>query len=146
MTAFEIVPEKMDESYSLANYDAIELACSEYIARKTLTDEIGSRDEYRFAKECRADCSKLSKEIAKKRLDINDILLGEYNARLKKLEGMLKDNAESLKGKIERYEETEFGKEPKQKIITLEVKGYDQASIDQVAKLAESLGLTAKAK
>lgn len=141
--SFPIVPEKMDERYSLANYDALENACKSFISRKSVA-EISSRDEYRFAKDCRSECSRLAKDIAKKRIDINDILLGEYNSKLKGLEAMLKANADDLKEKIESYEETEFGKEPRKKIISIEVKGYDQASIDKVEQFAQSLGLTIK--
>lgn len=143
---FEIVPERMDERYSLANYDAIEGACKAYIARKSLPGEIESRDDYRFAKDSKADCTRMAKDIAKKRLDINDILLGEYNARLKSLEQMLKANAEDLKGKIESYEQSEFGKEPRQRIIALEVRGFDQEAIKKVEDLATSLKLTVKYK
>lgn len=144
--ARELVPGEMAERYVLQNSDALLGAAKAYVERHSLPAGIESRDDYRFAKESRKEVSALKKSITKKRLDVNDILMGDYNAKMKAIEKMLGDLDESLKTEIERYDAEEFGKEARKKILTMEVKGYDQPSLKKVEELAVSLGLTVKMK
>lgn len=143
---FQIVPERMGEAYVLENADGLLEACDAYVARHSLISGIETRDDYRFAKDAKKDVSALRKSVTKKRIDVNDILMGGYNGTMKSVERKLDSCEQSLRREIEAYELKEFGKAVRPRIMTLEVKGYDQAKLKMVEEYAAKLGLTAKTK
>lgn len=93
------------KTYSLLNYEQSLEECKRFI------DEVGHLNiicdddlSYKICKDSRAKLRKKQKEIASKRLQINDIILGEFNNQVKDVEKLLKDADKILTAKMDDYE------------------------------------------
>ena len=87
--------EKFDlinKTYYLEDFDQAMQECKRYIDTVGHLNIIVDDDlSYKICKDSRAKLRKKQKEIASKRLQINDIILGEFNNQVKDVEKLLKD-------------------------------------------------------
>ncbi len=134
--------------YVIDHFDAVLQTVKEYIdAAANAIAQIADPETLRLAKDSRTEIRKKKEAIKDARIQINALLLGQFNEQLKTIEGMLDEADKSLKAKIDAYnEETKGPQATKPKVMTLTVKGYDAKAIEKVKKLALSLGLQAEVK
>ncbi len=108
---------------------------------------VDSEPIYKVAKETRTDIRKKKDAITQARININALLLGDFNAQLKEIEAMLDEADKSLKAKIDDYNVNVKGKvDNRPRVITLVVKGYDEKLINKVKDYAVKYGLSAEVK
>lgn len=138
---YDIVPEKAGEGYMLANYEAMEASAFEFVKELSLPCEINGRDDYEYAKDCKSKLAKCRKAFQRKRIDVNDILMSDYNNKMRSIERILEAGEDELRGKIERYEVGTLGKEPRKRLIILEIKTYDEEAASKAEAYAKTLGL-----
>ena len=100
--------EKFDlinKTYYLEDFDQAMQECKRYIDTVGHLNIIVDDDlSYKICKDSRAKLRKKQKEIASKRLQINDIILGEFNNQVKDVEKLLKDADKILTAKMDDYE------------------------------------------
>lgn len=146
---FELVPvlNKETGKYVVGNFDYIKSVVADFIEREvnrieTITDEV----EFKDVKATRTDIRKKKEAITQARININALLLGEFNEQLKEVESMLDNADKALKAKVDTYNEVVKGKDNKPKVITLIVKSYDEKAIEKVKACALASGCTAEVK
>lgn len=146
---FELVPV-LDEAtgkYVVQKFDVMKEIVRDFLEREVnkvveINDDVAFKD----VKATRTDIRKKKEAITQARLNINALLLGDFNAQLKEIEGMLDDGDKTLKAKVDAYNELVKGKDNKPKVITLVVKGFDPKAIEKIKALALKNGCTAEVK
>ena len=146
---FELVPV-LDEAtgkYVVQKFDAMKEIVRDFLEREVnKVIEINDDVSFKDVKATRTDIRKKKEAITQARLNINALLLGDFNAQLKEIEGMLDDGDKTLKAKVDAYNELVKGKDNKPKVITLVVKGFDPKAIEKIKAFALKNGCTAEVK
>lgn len=146
---FELEPVLNDSTghYVVKDFDNVRKIVSDFIIREVnsvlaITDDVALKS----VKALRTDIRKKKDAITKARLNINALLLGDFNAQLKLIEEALDKADKSLKEKVDTYNEETKGKDNKPRVITLVVKCYDEKIIEKVKEFALKNGCTAEVK
>lgn len=133
--------------YVVENFNEAKEIVRDFIEKETSHIEVNDDMSLAVAKKTRTDIRKKKDAITEARLNINALLLGEFNAQLKEIEGMLNEADDCLKTKINTYTLTTRGNvNGRIPLTTLVVKGYDAKAIEKVKALALKLGLSAEVK
>ena len=113
------------------NFEAVKNNVLEFISEPKFNVEILSDLDYKDLKQARTEINKRQKEITDGRIKITRAFCGEFEAKCKEIEKILKDKSAEIGDKLKAYKEA---KEPenKMKIYTIEVKTAD---INLIAKI-----------
>lgn len=146
---FELVPvlDANTGRYVVSDFDNNKQLVQDFIDKEvnSITD-IQDNLALKNAKNVRTDVRKKKDVITQARIHINALLLGDFNAQLKEIEGMLDTADKDLKGKIDTYNESVKGKTDKPTVITLVCKSYDPKAIDKVKTCALKCGCQVEVK
>lgn len=147
---FELVPvlDEKTGKYIVKDFVDNKKLVQDFIEREVNTiATIESDLACASARRLRTDIRKKNEAIKDARLNINALLLGDFNAQLKEIEGMLANADYELKNKITTYQVEEKGKlDNKPRLTTLVIKGYDGKAIDKIRVYAQKLGLQVEVK
>lgn len=120
----------------IENFEAVKNNVLEFISEPKFNVEILSDLDYKDLKQARTEINKRQKEITDGRIKITKAFCGEFEAKCKEIEKILKDKSAEIGDKLKAYKEA---KEPenKMKIYTIEVKTAD---INLIAKIKTLCG------
>ena len=118
------------------NFEAVKNNVLEFINEPKFNVEILSDLDYKDLKQARTEINKRQKEITDGRIKITRAFCGEFEAKCKEIEKILKDKSAEIGDKLKAYKEA---KEPenKMKIYTIEVKTADINLIAKIKTLCE---------
>ena len=118
------------------NFEAVKNNVLEFISEPKFNGEILSDLDYKDLKQARTEINKRQKEITDGRIKITKAFCGEFEAKCKEIEKILKDKSAEIGDKLKAYKEA---KEPenKLKIYTIEVKTADINLIAKIKALCE---------
>lgn len=118
------------------NFEAVKNNVLEFINEPKFNVEILSDLDYKDLKQARTEINKRQKEITDGRIKITKAFCGEFEAKCKEIEKILKDKSTEIGDKLKAYKEA---KEPenKLKIYTIEVKTADINLIAKIKALCE---------
>lgn len=118
------------------NFEAVKNNVLEFISEPKFNVEILSDLDYKDLKQARTEINKRQKEITDGRIKITRAFCGEFEAKCKEIEKILKDKSAEIGDKLKAYKEA---KEPenKMKIYTIEVKTADINLIAKIKTLCE---------
>lgn len=118
------------------NFEAVKNNVLEFINEPKFNVEILSDLDYKDLKQARTEINKRQKEITDGRIKITKAFCGEFEAKCKEIEKILKDKSAEIGDKLKAYKEA---KEPenKMKIYTVEVKTADVNLIAKIKTLCE---------
>ena len=118
------------------NFEAVKNNVLEFVSEPKFNVEILSDLDYKDLKQARTEINKRQKEITDGRIKITKAFCGEFEAKCKEIEKILKDKSTEIGDKLKAYKET---KEPenKMKIYTIEVKTADINLIAKIKTLCE---------
>ena len=118
------------------NFEAVKDNVLEFINEPKFNVEILSDLDYKDLKQARTEINKRQKEITDGRIKITKAFCGEFEAKCKEIEKILKDKSTEIGDKLKAYKEA---KEPenKMKIYTIEVKTADINLIAKIKTLCE---------
>ena len=118
------------------NFEAVKNNVLEFINEPKFNVEIMSDLDYKDLKQARTEINKRQKEITDGRIKITKAFCGEFEAKCKEIEKILKDKSAEIGDKLKAYKEA---KEPenKMKIYTIEVKTADINLIAKIKTLCE---------
>lgn len=118
------------------NFEAVKNNVLEFISEPKFNVEILSDLDYKDLKQARTEINKRQKEITDGRIKITKAFCGEFEAKCKEIEKILKDKSAEIGDKLKAYKEA---KEPenKMKIYILEVKTADINLIAKIKTLCE---------
>lgn len=118
------------------NIEAVKNNVLEFINEPKFNVEILSDLDYKDLKQARTEINKRQKEITDGRIKITKAFCGEFEAKCKEIEKILKDKSAEIGDKLKAYKEA---KEPenKMKIYTIEVKTADINLIAKIKTLCE---------
>ncbi len=118
------------------NFEAVKNNVLEFINEPKFNVEILSDLDYKDLKQARTEINKRQKEITDGRIKITKAFCGEFEAKCKEIEKILKDKSAEIGDKLKAYKEA---KEPenKMKIYTIEVKTADINLIAKIKTLCE---------
>ena len=118
------------------NFETVKNNVLEFINEPKFNVEILSDLDYKDLKQARTEINKRQKEITDGRIKITKAFCGEFEAKCKEIEKILKDKSAEIGDKLKAYKEA---KEPenKMKIYTIEVKTADINLIAKIKTLCE---------
>jgi len=148
-TTFEITPVLDTETskYVIQNFEAVKVGCQEFIKEYGYQELVITTDlDYEKVADGRTVIRKKIDAISSARKNVNELVLGEFNAQLKELEKMLKEADDISKEKVHVFDEEVKGKVSKPKVITLTVKSLDMKAIEKVKAFALKSGCQADIK
>lgn len=118
------------------NFETVKNNVLEFINEPKFNVEILSDLDYKDLKQARTEINKRQKEITDGRIKITKAFCGEFEAKCKEIEKILKDKSTEIGDKLKAYKEA---KEPenKMKIYTIEVKTADINLIAKIKTLCE---------
>lgn len=118
------------------NFEAVKNNVLEFINEPKFNVEILSDLDYKDLKQARTEINKRQKEITDGRIKITKAFCGEFEAKCKEIEKILKDKSAEIGDKLKAYKEA---KEPenKMKIYTIEVRTADINLIAKIKTLCE---------
>ena len=118
------------------NFEAVKNNVLEFINEPKFNVEIMSDLDYKDLKQARTEINKRQKEITDGRIKITKAFCGEFEAKCKEIEKILKDKSTEIGDKLKAYKEA---KEPenKMKLYTIEVKTADINLIAKIKTLCE---------
>ena len=124
------------DNFEADNFEAVKNNVLEFISEPKFNVEILSDLDYKDLKQARTEINKRQKEITDGRIKITRAFCGEFEAKCKEIEKILKDKSAEIGDKLKAYKEA---KEPenKMKIYTIEVKTADINLIAKIKTLCE---------
>lgn len=134
------------KSYSLENYDVIFESANQFCDKCLKTTEITQdKSDYKYLTETRTKVRKTQEAIKKLRIQTNDILLGNFNLQLTSLEKLLGKCDETLKQRVDAYNEKNG--EIKAQSYSITISCNDFKVIEKIKAFAEKqVGVNIKVK
>lgn len=131
--------------YVLEHYDEVVDACKAFIAQNDF-DSIADELDFKDLKAARTEIRSKLDQISRTRIDLNEMLLGEFNTQLKTLEALLKDADNKLKGLKDSWEKEHKNTVDKPTVIKITIKSYDAKVINKLKEQALKLGCEVEVK
>lgn len=122
-----------DGHYVIKDYDNVLNVVKDYTETALKeTEVVNDECSFKLAKNTRTDIRKHKDAITQARLNINALLLGDFNEQLKALETLLDATDKAIKEKVDAYSKEVKGDSGKPKVITLVIKSYDAKIINKI--------------
>lgn len=144
--SYGLVPviSKDTGKYVLEHYDEVLESCKKFIEENDFVEV--NEDNYKALKEARTEIRSRQDAIKDARIQINEMLLGDFNAQLKELETLLKNADEKLKGMKDEFDKNSKNTIAKPTVIKLVVKSYDAKVIEKIKAAALKAGCEVEVK
>lgn len=144
----ELKPSFDDQtkSYSLENYDVIFERANQYCDKYLkMTEIISDEGDFKVLKSIRTEVRKQKETISNVRKTVNDMLLGNLNYQLTSLEKLLGKCDETLKQRVDAYNEKNG--EIKAQSYSITISCNDFKVIEKIKAFAEKqVGVNIKVK
>lgn len=141
------VMDKKTGKYVVEKFDEAKQIVENFIQDTLKATAIIENDiQLKGAKLARTDIRKKKDVIQKARIDINSLILGQFNSQLKEIEGMLGDCDKTLKDKIDAYAIENDSMVARPKLQSLIFKSYDLKTLEKILEYGKNLGIKGEIK
>ena len=133
----ELIFNETTKKYEIKDFNQAVADCKKFIEDNALLNVVIQNDDDKKAvKKARTLVRKKNDEVATLRKNLNELVMGNFNAQAKELEGLLKEADSSLKSKLDDYE----NKLAKPTKFTIIISSYDEKIINEIKEFAISKG------
>lgn len=141
MAIFDITPRLVNGKYFIENIEQVKESAQEYCKSLHIASVINDA-ELRLLRNNRTEIRKKIEFLKKTRIDVNDILLGNFNKDMREIEKILKEEDDALKAVKENYEKLILlNTEKTSGLFTIIISDIDEGKIGKIEKYARRLNV-----
>lgn len=146
MNDYKLQPvfDKENKTYRLVNFDDTKELLLQALSKASINLIVNDKDDLKIITDYRTEIRKQGKTLTDTRKQINDLLLGKLNTRLKELEKIISETDSKLKEKVDDFKERQkLAEQTKlevaQEVFSVVISSLDKAEIDKVVEFAKTL-------